>query len=99
MASLTVPLNVNVDAKNKEAATKIFKDLGLNMSTAINMFLAQVVKKDGIPFEISNTEKRKLSKEEKADLKEIKYFLKHPEKYPSYHNWEELEKALLSDDE
>lgn len=54
MASLTSAINVNVDTKVKEEATAILKDLGLNMSTAINMFLVQVIKKDGIPFEITN---------------------------------------------
>ena len=54
MASLTSAINVNVDAKVKEEATAILKDLGLNMSTAVNMFLVQVIKKDGIPFEIVN---------------------------------------------
>lgn len=54
MASLTSSINVNVDAKIKEEATAILKDLGLNMSTFINMALTQVVKRDGIPFEIVN---------------------------------------------
>ena len=54
MASLTTAINVNVDSKIKEEATNILKGLGLNMSTAINMFLAQVVKRDGIPFEVAN---------------------------------------------
>ena len=54
MASLTSAINVNVDTKVKEEATAILKDLGLNMSTAINMFLVQIIKKDGIPFEITN---------------------------------------------
>lgn len=54
MANLTTAINVNVDTKIKEEATSILKSLGLNMSTAINMFLAQVVKRDGIPFEVVN---------------------------------------------
>ena len=54
MSSLTVPLNVNVDAKTKERAAKILKGLGLNMSTAINMYLSQIIKTDGIPFPIVN---------------------------------------------
>ena len=54
MANLTTAINVNVDTKVKEEATSILKSLGLNMSTAINMFLAQVVKRDGIPFEVVN---------------------------------------------
>lgn len=32
-------------------------------------------------------------------LKELEYMEKHPEKYPTYDNIEDLKKALLSDDE
>lgn len=65
---MTTLINVNVDTKVKEEATSILKGLGLNMSTAINMFLAQVVKRDGIPFEIVNP---KPSKELLEALQEI----------------------------
>ena len=54
MGSLTSAINVNVDTKIKDQATAILKDLGLNMSTFINIALTQVVKRDGIPFEIVN---------------------------------------------
>lgn len=47
-------INVQVDSKDKEAATKILKDLGLNMSTFINMAIKQVIKKNGVPFEVRN---------------------------------------------
>ncbi len=67
MASMTSAINVNVDAKIKEEATAILKGLGLNMSTFINMALAQVVKKDGVPFEVVNP---KPSKDLLAALKE-----------------------------
>ena len=35
MASMTSPININVDKKIKEEATNILKGLGLNMSTFI----------------------------------------------------------------
>ena len=54
MANLTGTINVNVDVNIKKQANAILNDLGLNMSTAINMFLAQIIKQDGIPFEIKN---------------------------------------------
>ena len=40
MASIpsTTNLNVRVDTALKTESDKLFKDLGLNMSTAINMF-------------------------------------------------------------
>ena len=49
-----VPINVNVDSEVKQEAATILNQLGLNMSTAINMFLVQVIQKRGIPFEIIN---------------------------------------------
>ena len=66
MANLTSAINVNVDSNLKKEATTILNNLGLNMSTAINMFLTQVVKHDGIPFEIKNP---KSSRELKQALK------------------------------
>ena len=56
MESLTSAINVQVNAKDKELATSILKDLGLNMSTFINMALIQVVKRNGVPFEVVGLE-------------------------------------------
>ncbi|GAX07987.1 RelB antitoxin [Secundilactobacillus silagincola] len=38
-----VQLNVRVNQKTKEEAQKIYAALGLNLSTEVNMFLAQTV--------------------------------------------------------
>lgn len=46
-------ITVNVDKETKEQATKIFNDLGLNMSTAINIYLKACIKENGIPFLIN----------------------------------------------
>lgn len=46
-------INVHVDPKDKEEATTILKELGLNMTTLINMTLKQVIKRKAEPFEIS----------------------------------------------
>lgn len=48
------PINIMVDTKTKEEATVILKDLGLSMSSAITLFLRQVIKNDGLPFEVKN---------------------------------------------
>ena len=95
MSSLTVPLNVNVDAKNKKAATVILKDLGLNMSTAINMFLAQIVKRDGIPFEVVNP---KPSKELLEALKEGEDILNGKIKKKGYHDVDKMFEDILNND-
>ena len=95
MSNLTSAINVQVDSETKKKATDILNELGLSMSSAINIFLKQVIKKDGIPFEITNS---KSNKELIEHLREVEDMKKNPDKYPSYNNWEELEKSLLSDD-
>ena len=45
-------LNIRVDKSVKDKSEKVLEDLGLNMTTAINMFLRQVIRVNGIPFEI-----------------------------------------------
>ncbi len=95
MANLTSAINVNVDTQIKEEATTILKDLGLNMSTFINMALVQVVKRNGVPFEVVNP---KPSKDLLEALKEVDEMINNPEKYPRYNNWEDLKESLLSDD-
>lgn len=52
MANLTSVINVNVPVEVKEEANNIFNSLGLNMSTAINMFLKKTIHERGIPFEV-----------------------------------------------
>ena len=90
----TTNLNVRVDSTLKEKSDKLFKDLGLNMSTAINMFLTKCVKTSSIPFKV---EEPKPSKELMKALKELNYMEKYPEKYKVYNNIDELFKDLDSD--
>ncbi len=59
MENLMSAINVQVDARDKEQATNILKDLGINMSTFINMAIKQVIKRDGLPFEVTNPKPKK----------------------------------------
>lgn len=45
-------INIRIEKDIKDASEKIFDSLGLNMSTAINIYLRQVIRTNGIPFEI-----------------------------------------------
>ena len=49
----TSTLNLRVNPKLKNEAEDILSKLGIPMSTAINMFLSQVVLNNGIPFSVS----------------------------------------------
>lgn len=90
----TTNLNVRIDSDLKKESDTLFKNLGLNMTTAINMFLTKCVKTSSIPFKI---EEEKPSKELKKALKEVEYMTKHPEKYKSYNNVDELFEDLDND--
>ena len=61
MATVTARVDENV---KKEAET-LFKKMGLNMSTAMNLFLKKCILEQGIPFELKvpNRETRKAMQE------------------------------------
>ena len=46
-------LNIRTDKDIKDVAEKIFNELGMNMTTAINIFLRQAIRSNGIPFKVS----------------------------------------------
>jgi DNA-damage-inducible protein J len=48
----TTNLNIRIDKKVKEQAEAIFSELGLNMTTAVNMFLRTTIRENGIPFDL-----------------------------------------------
>ena len=46
-------INIRIDDSLKEKAEILFDELGLNMSTAFNIFIRQSIRQGGIPFEIT----------------------------------------------
>lgn len=58
----TTNLNIRTDKFIKDQAEEIFKKLGLNMTTAINMFLRTAVRVQGIPFELKLDEPNETTK-------------------------------------
>ncbi len=95
MANYTSAINVNVPTDVKEEATNLFNNLGLNMSTAINMFLKKAIYERGIPFEVKEPTP---SKDSLDALQELNYMEKHPEEYKKFTSVKELMKDLNSDD-
>lgn len=53
---------VRVDSQLKQQAEILFQEMGMNMSMAINIFLKQAVKDQGIPFTITNKPNRQTQK-------------------------------------
>lgn len=46
----TVQTQIRLDPKIKADANNLFKELGLDMSTAVNIFLRQCLIHEGLPF-------------------------------------------------
>ncbi len=48
-----VSTNISIDADIKKQAQELFAELGMDLSTAINVFLRQALRQHSIPFEIT----------------------------------------------
>ncbi len=49
----TTSVTMRMDCDDKARAEQIFSALGLNMSTAFNMFIKQTIRCEGIPFDVT----------------------------------------------
>ena len=90
----TTNINVRVDSNLKQSAEALFADLGLNMSTAITMFLKSAVSHDGIPFDVKRNTP---NAETRAALAEYEEMKKNPSAYKRYGSFNDLMDAVLED--
>ncbi len=47
-----VTTSIRIDSNTKQAATELLNELGLDLSSAVNIFLKQVVLQGGLPFQV-----------------------------------------------
>ena len=52
MAGTTTNISIRMDSELKNQADALFGALGMNLSTAFNIFVRQSLREGGIPFEI-----------------------------------------------
>jgi len=64
-------INVRIDDDLKNNAENLFDALGLNMSTAITMFIKQAVRQGSIPFEITTKADPFWSESNQAHLRKV----------------------------
>ena len=48
----TTTMTIRTDTETKHKAQLLFKELGMDMTTAINVFLKQAIRHQGLPFEV-----------------------------------------------
>ena len=86
--------NISIDTEIKAKAQELFADFGLDLSTAINIFLRQSVRENAIPFNIS----REVSNSDTiAAINEFEEFKKNPNGYKKYATFSELLNEVNAD--
>ena len=86
----TTNLNIRTDKEVKEAAEKIYSSLGLNMTTAINMFLRASIRESGIPFDL----KLNVPSDETIKAIEEGKMIAKDKNFRAYDNMNDLREAL-----
>ena len=89
----TTPTQIRIDSEIKIEATELFKKLGLDMSSAVNLFLYQCVLRGGLPFSV---EMPNYNQEMLEAFIEAEKISRDPN-VKGYTNMDELKKALLED--
>ena len=89
---LATNLTVRIDSSLKDEAESLFKDLGMSLSTAFNIFLRQAVRMQAIPFSLSRgiTNRATLTA-----MREAERIAEDPE-VPGYRDRASLQKSLES---
>ena len=78
---------ISIDGDLKKSAVNLFASFGLDLSTAITLFLQQAVREQRIPFEIRMEIP---NKETIAVLNEFEEMKKDKEKYKRYSSFDEI---------
>ena len=79
---MTTTLQIRIDKKTKDAAQKAFRSMGLDMSSGVKLYLAQVMHARGIPFPVMSADYWPVEKKRQI-IKEAKWALKHGKSYRS----------------
>ena len=90
---MTVPTQIRIDSEIKKQANALFSSIGLDMSTAVNLFLYQCVLRGGLPF---NIEKPKYSDETILAMAEALKISKDTN-VKGYSSISEVKEALMED--
>lgn len=84
-------VTISIDSELKKEAEELFSDLGMNLTTAVNVFFRQAVSRQRLPFAVRRHPP--YDAEMLAALEEADRLLKDPNT-PRYSTMEELIKAL-----
>lgn len=90
-----VSTNISLDADLKKASQELFSDLGMDLTTAVTIFLKQSILYQGMPFAIT----RDIPNAETiAAMNEFYTMKAQPERYKKYSSFREAMNEVLADE-
>ena len=92
MAKVSTTLSIDADVKAKVQA--LYAELGLDMSTAVNLFFRQCVYENGIPFQIR---RESPNADTLAAMQEAAEMAKDPAAYKRYSSFSDLLREVAAD--
>jgi len=90
-----VSTNISLDADLKKEGQELFADLGLDMSTAVTLFIKQSLRVQGLPFTV--TRENPNSETSKA-MNEYYAMKEDPEHYKRYSSFSDAVDEIFTDD-
>ena len=89
-----VSTNISIDADTKSKAQALLSDFGMDLSTAVNIFLKQMVYQGSFPFEITRNIPNKSTLDAIAEYQSM---LDSPENYKKYNNVNDMFEDILNE--
>lgn len=89
-----VSTNISLDADLKKASQELYSDLGMDLTTAVTIFLKQSLRVQGLPFSVT---RENPNAETVAAMNEYYEMKVHPEKYKRYSSFREAMNEVLED--
>ncbi len=89
-----VSTNISIDADTKAKAQVLLSDFGMDLSTAVNIFLKQMIYEGSFPFAITREVPNKITL---AAMQEAQEMLKSPEQYKRYGNVDNMMEDILGE--
>ncbi len=89
-----VATSISIDAEVKERAIPLLSELGLDLSTAVGIFLRQTIRERAIPFDVSLNVPNATTI---AALEEFEEMRANPQKYKRYTDFSAVLTEVLGD--
>lgn len=90
-----VNTNITLDSELKKQSQELFSDLGLDLTTAVTLFLKQSLRSQGLPFEVKRDN---YNADTVAAMNEFYLMKERPELYKRYSSFKSAMDEVLNED-